>query len=278
MTRANPLNQDFKRNLGFSWDRDALSAPKQTTVRRAFYRYKQSLPQFVFDATALEGNPFTFVDVKTLMDGVTVGGYKISDERQVLNVIAASKELAGPVEEDIFRVNRATFDHLHELVAFEEALEWGRFRGAGAITDMTPRVSLGDREFTPPHPTTEGAGPLIDQFERGVSFLESEIENPLEQSMALFLFGAFQQFYFDGNKRTARLMMNGHLMRNGIDPISVPAADAPAFNEKMVAFYAGADATEMMEFLVACNPDCALATGGAPHPEGGEDRNGPEFP
>lgn len=49
-------------------------------------------------------------------------------------------------------------------------------------------------------------------------------------------------------------MMNGILMSNGIDAISVPAAKAQAFNEKMVRFYLSQDATEMMAFLWDCHP------------------------
>jgi hypothetical protein len=44
-------------------------------------------------------------------------------------------------------------------------------------------------------------------------------------------------------------------MSNGIDAISVPAARAKAFNEKMVRFYLTKDATEMMTFLADCHPE-----------------------
>ncbi len=77
--------------------------------------------------------------------------------------------------------------------------------------------------------------------------------------MAFFLFGALQQFYFDGNKRTSRFMMNGILMSQGLDAISVPAARAKDFNEKMVRFYLEKDATEMMHFLIECRQKDALA-------------------
>ena len=79
--------------------------------------------------------------------------------------------------------------------------------------------------------------------------------------MAYFLFGALQQFYFDGNKRTSRFMMNGILMSNGVDAISVPAARLQDFNEKMVGFYTDKEATEMMGFLIECQPK------GAPKPK-----------
>ena len=75
-----------------------------------------------------------------------------------------------------------------------------------------------------------------------------------------------QQFFFDGNKRTSRFMMNGILMSNGIDAISVPAAKAHEFNEKMVRFYLTRDATEMMAFLVDCHEDAPRIHAANPGP------------
>lgn len=83
----------------------------------------------------------------------------------------------------------------------------------------------------------------------------ADLPTPYEQALAYFLFGALQQFYFDGNKRTARFMMNGHLMSHGIDAISVPARRAREFNTLMVAFYRLKVATPMIAFLTACHPD-----------------------
>lgn len=57
------------------------------------------------------------------------------------------------------------------------------------------------------------------------------------------------------NKRTSRFMMNGILMSNGMDAISVPASRAQEFNEAMMRFYITKDASEMMTFLVSCHPD-----------------------
>ncbi len=85
--------------------------------------------------------------------------------------------------------------------------------------------------------------------------LQRDVQQPFEKAAAFFLFGALQQFFFDGNKRTSRFMMNGILMSAGIDAISVPAAKVQQFNEKMVRFYLEKDATEMMAFLVDCHPD-----------------------
>ena len=241
--------------LGFKWDRSAVSAGVSASVDRAIFRYKQMLVQFVFDASSLEGNPFTFPEVKTLLDGVTVGGHKLTDEQQVLNLAAAAKELFTLVKERSFRLDKATFDRLHALVAREEPLEWGHFRGEGEFSDITPCVGLGyEGEFVPSHPTEPGAENLKKLFSDAVQALETEVADARERALAFFLFGALQQFYFDGNKRTSRFMMNGVLMSHGFDAISVPAKRAQEFNENMVRFYLGKDATEMMRFLIDCQP------------------------
>jgi hypothetical protein len=85
--------------------------------------------------------------------------------------------------------------------------------------------------------------------------LEEGVSNPFERATAFFLFGALQQFFFDGNKRTSRFMMNGVLMTEGIDAVSIPAVRAAEFNSRMVDFYTSRDATEMMAFVLDCHPE-----------------------
>ena len=165
-----------------------------------------------------------------------------------------------------FSISKPVFTELNSIVARKEALEWGVFRGEGQEKNYTPDVGLGEHGRYTPLPTLPGAPELNRVFSEGVTALQ-ECE-PFERATAFFLFGALQQFFFDGNKRTSRFMMNGVLMSHGIDAISVPAAKAQEFNEKMVRFYLSKDATEMMDFLAGCHPDAEAIV---PPPE--EDRS-----
>jgi len=53
-------------------------------------------------------------------------------------------------------------------------------------------------------------GPVREQpklnrvFTSGLQALQSEVQHPFEKAAAFFLFGALQQFFFDGNRRTSR--------------------------------------------------------------------------
>ncbi|PQQ23868.1 Fic family protein [Photorhabdus hindustanensis] len=240
--------------LGFCWDRSSvpLIVPIHS-IERVCFRFHRMLPEFVWDASVLESNPFTFPEVKTLLDDVTVGGRKVSDQEQVLNLAESAKRLLSLVKNNQFELTKAMFTELHSIVARNEALEWGTFRGEGREINYTPDVGLGEYGRHTPLPTVSGAPELNRVFQEGIASLDEC--QPFEKGIAFFLFGALQKFFFDGNKRTSRFMMNGILMSNGIDAISVPAAKIHEFNEKMVRFYRSKDATEMMAFLVDCHSD-----------------------
>jgi Fic family protein len=251
------MDEGLTEALGFTWDRAAVTkAISVHTVERAAWRFQRSLPEFVWDAAVLEGNPFTFPEVQTLIDGITVGGRKLSDERQVTNLAEAAKELVRVVKSGEFRLDKQTSDRFQQLIARDEALEAGHFRGEGTLT-LTPGVNLGEYGRYLPPATEPGGENLRRIHARGLDAILGEIDQPFEQGLIYFLFAALQQFYFDGNKRTGRYMMNGHLMSHGIDAISIPAARRLEFNTNMVEFYRRRDATSMVEFLTSCHPDMA---------------------
>ncbi|WP_239382418.1 cell filamentation protein Fic [Frankia sp. CIT1] len=238
--------------LGFAWDRSTvLRDIPRFSVERAVWRFQRSLPEYVWDAAVLEGNPFTYPEVQTLLDGITVGGRKISDERQILNLAEAASELARLVRTHEFRLSKEVSDRLQFLLARDEALEPGHFRGEGSET-LTPGVSLGQHGRYLPPATERGGESLRRVFSQGLEFLSTEIDHEFEQAVAYFLFSSLQQFYCDGNKRTARYMMNGHLMSQGMDAISVPAARRHEFNAAMVNFFVRKDGTGMFGFLTSC--------------------------
>lgn len=238
------------------WDRQAVPAAVPVySIERVCFRFYKMLPEFVWDASMLEGNPFTFAEVKTLLDGITIGGRKVFDQQQILNLAESAKRLLALVRNRQFALCKSVFTELNGIVARQEALEWGLFRGEGQEKHYTPNVGLGEYGRYTPLPTYSDAPELNRVFREGVAALQSCA--PFEQAGIFFLFGALQQFFFDGNKRTSRFMMNGILMSHGIDAISVPAARIQEFNEKMVRFYLSKDATEMMAFLASCHPELA---------------------
>ncbi len=243
--------------LGFRWDRAEAARPLPSgTSPEALASYSRQTAGHVWAAAALEGNPFTFPEVQTLLDGVTVGGRRVSDEQQILRLRDAHVQLVSAVRSGAFALNKETSDALNSTVAPGEALEAGHFRGEGASLSNVS-VNLGDRGTHHPPATVAGGAKLREIFERGTGELLAHAATPFEAAAAYFLFGALQRFYFDGNKRTARFVSNGLLLSAGIEAILIPAAARLTFNELMVDFYADRDGTRMVGFLAACGPDQA---------------------
>lgn len=130
------------------------------------------------------------------------------------------------------------------MVAHEEALEWGVFR-SGSVT-------IAGKDYVPPSWES-----LETNFKEGIRTL-SRVDSLRERAIAMFLFGSLNQFFYDGNKRTSRLMMNGILLGAGENAISVPARRRLEFNEAMIRFYDSRDGNEMMRFMAGCSLDREL--------------------
>lgn len=204
--------KDLADALGFTWNRSAM--PRNITgsdVRRAVWRFGKMLPGYVWDAAVLEGNPFTYPEVQTLLQGITVGGKKLSDERQILNLSESANELLRLVQSGQFRIDKSTSDLLNGLIASGEALEAGHFRGEGNVITQVS-VNMGAHGTHHPPPTEPGGGNLRRIFQRGTDVIAGLKSGVFEKAVAYFLFAAFQQFYYDGNKRTGRYLMNGTRM------------------------------------------------------------------
>jgi hypothetical protein len=77
--------------LGFHSDRSAIPVVPRFSMKRAIWRFGRILTEFVWDAAVLEGNPFSYPEVQTLIGGVTVGGRKISEQNQILTLIESSR-------------------------------------------------------------------------------------------------------------------------------------------------------------------------------------------
>ena len=69
------------------------------------------------------------------------------------------------------------------------------------------------------------------------------------QAFCGFLDAARAQFFYDGNKRTGQLMMNGVLLSAGYAPTVIFADTQLKYNQKMLSFYQSGNKEEMVAFL-----------------------------
>lgn len=225
-------------DLLFTYDQASVAEAKLALVpdqRRALFLAEKIRVDFVFNTAALEGNPFTFPEVKTLLDGITVGGHKLSDAEQVLNLNRSLSYVIGLVKDGTFRIDAKTACAINNIVARDEALEWGKFRSG--------QVSISGTEYLPPK-----AADLPAVFDAGQAELNQEAD-PIHRAFLAFLWGSLNQFFYDGNKPTSRFLASGTLLAAGYPPFMVLAKDQLAYNEVMTRFYDTQEATEALRWL-----------------------------
>src|SRR5665647_1460569 len=119
-----------------TWDdtRVDVSRIRPSDVDRALARFRSQLPKLVWNAAALEGNTYTLDGVRALLEGVSVAGKPLDDERQILALSEAYSLLDQLLADRAFHLDKGTSDSLHAILARHEALDAGLFRGEGTST------------------------------------------------------------------------------------------------------------------------------------------------
>ena len=105
---------------------------------------KRDVPTLVYDAVNLEGVAMTLPEVQTILDGITVGGHKISDQNMTFNQAKAWDLIFDLVKNSAFKFDKETVFKIHNIAGKEEALEWGKFRSGF--------VSITGSDHEPPAP------------------------------------------------------------------------------------------------------------------------------
>lgn len=216
---------------------------------KALFDAKRLIAQIVTDVVNLEDINYTVPEVQTLLDGITVGGHKLQDELITLNQIKAWRYFFITIEDGTFSFDKNYLLRLHNLVANQEALTWGGFR--------TGQVSISGTDYLPPKAAELNL--LWDSLEQGINqkLLCSQTITVEIYRTAVLLFAKMAriQFFFDVNKRTARMMMSGILLAHGLPMINVPAKCKLEFNQTMIKYYDSEDFESLFNFMYSCIPD-----------------------
>ncbi|MHB9924638.1 Fic family protein [Clostridium botulinum] len=205
-------------------------------IKKLIFIAKKTLPDVIFNMGSLEGNPFTFPEVQTLLDGITVGGHRVSDEQQIYDLKNSWEYLFELVQINKFQLSKEIFNNINNKVSINEALVSGKFRDS--------QVRIGGTDYIPPK-----AEELNSVFSNELPKIIDRCETKTELAFEIFLFVALNQLYYDGNKRTGRLLANGALLSNGQGVLNIKAKDKLEFNTLMVEFYNTQKADGICDFL-----------------------------
>lgn len=90
---------------------------------------------------------------------------------------------------------------------------------------------------------------LENIFNSELPLLKERCKSKIDLAFEIFLWGALNKFYYDGNKITSRLAANMVLISNGQGAFNIKAKDRLEFNTLMVEFYDTRKADNIFEFF-----------------------------
>ena len=210
--------------------------------KKAIFVAKKMFAQLVYDFQSLEGMPFTFPEVKTFIQGITVGGHKIADHDKLKQQQLAWKRLINLVEQNKFQLSEKISCHLEGIAAKDEALEPGIIRN-GVVS-----VSSGDYSFSPPD---HDKLPAI--FTASIKEANDKNIPVCDRGYKLAADYAFNQFHWDGNKRTGNLMMNGLFLDKGLLPCPIPSRRLNEYNIALMELYKNGQPKPVIDFHKSCH-------------------------
>ena len=178
---------------------------------------------WTYHSNAIEGNTLTLQETKVVLEGITIGGKSIREHLEVVNHQEAIYYL-----EEIIRngepLSENQIKNTHQLVV--KGID---DQNAGRYRDQ--KVLISGVEHTPPEPIAVPGEMknFMDWYHKeGVKL------HPVEQ--AAMVHGIFVKIhpFIDGNGRTARLLMNFELMKEGFPPTIIR-------NENRASYYTALD-------------------------------------
>ncbi len=201
------------------------------TPEQSVFLAKKKWDENVYCGMKMENRAVTFPQTKTILDGVNVPNVRLDDIQAILNMRDAWKFLFQTLEEN---VTVAYFCKINELIARNEALEWGKLRSGS--------VGISGTDYLPPVPEYE----TVKQELEGILNTDA---SATEKALAVFAWGTRGQFFWDGNKRTSMTLANKILISAGAGMLTITDRHMEQFNELLLHYYDTGDSEELKVYL-----------------------------
>ncbi|CAI3793998.1 Fic family protein [Pseudarthrobacter sp. MM222] len=238
--------------LGFTWDWDPAWGSVPEAGNGRLYSFEEATPRYVHNITAANGNPITLPEIHIMQSAMTVGGRRLEDHEEVVNLLKAfgyvrRRSDRDPKGTQAFTVDRKIVSIIHEIALRHEDADPGKFRGEGH-SGVTMTFQVGSA-FCPTQ-SDDGGEELRQEFAVAREFLNAMVD-PIEKALAYYCLGVRNRFFLDGNKRAALLTANGLLLQAGRAVVTVEPSGLTALNEIIREFLYEGDATPVMAALAA---------------------------
>lgn len=200
-------------------------APKMdaSTYSRAIHQ--KLLVDMSFASSALEGNTYSYLDTKVLIEfGQAAAGKDADETTMILNHKAAISYLVDNIAD--IQITSNEIKTLHALLS-RGLLD---ARASGAVRAIP--VDIGGTAYVP-----VAMPQILEEDLARIAEKAGAIADPFEASLYLLASVAYLQAFQDVNKRTSRLACNIPLLKASLPPLSFMDVDGAQYTRGMIAFY-----------------------------------------
>jgi prophage maintenance system killer protein len=193
---------------------------------------RRNLVDSIYKQSVLEGIATTYSDTETLVNGGKVKDMTSEDVSKVVNLKHAWEFILtdGVIQ---YPSNYAILCQINAVV--QEGFSYT----AGKIRNVP--VTIGGCSYIPPVPLENQVKEELGSIMAGRDVVEASVE--------ALLYVMKRQIFLDGNKRTAVIFANHHLIQSGKGLIVIPAEAVPEFKKLLVHFYETDEKTDITAFL-----------------------------
>ena len=189
------------------------------TPKQAEFLAKKMIKENVYSGVKLEGINLTFPETQAILDGINIPSATIDDIQTILNMRDAWKYVLKTLNEP-FTLEYAC--KVNSYVSRNESLDWGVLRYG--------EVGIGGTDYRPPIPEKNSVKENIRNL------MDKDI-SATEKAIHYFVWGAKQQLFWDGNKRTSLICANKILLQHGKGIMTIRDNNVVKFNVLLTKYY-----------------------------------------
>ncbi len=200
------------------------------TLEQNIFVAKRNIVDYIWKSAHLEGIDVTFPEIQKIYDGGNVGRLRVDEIITINNLKHAWQFILSTIEQEIdFRY----LCSIHALVGSNIVESAGNLR--------TGNVKIGGTQWKPSLPDKENFQNALDNMK--------QIENPTERAIEIMAYTMKSQLFWDGNKRSAMLLANHEMIKNGVGVITIPIDKKEKFGEELIKYYETDDIKELKQFI-----------------------------
>lgn len=203
----------------------------ELTQEQNIFLAKRNIVDSIWKSANLEGISITFPETQQIYDGGNVNHLRVDEIVTINNLKHAWQFILNSINTDI---NFNYISSIHSLVGSNIVESPGKIR--------IYNVNMSGTKWRPDLPSMEKLEKLLIDI--------NKIENDTIRAIRVMLKLMKMQLFNDGNKRTAMLVANHELIKNGRGIIAIEEEDKIEFGEKLIQYYENEDRLEELEKFI----------------------------